>query len=87
MDARPILYGSIFPHLICILGLKEIMEEMDRLLQLNEVGQLLSYDTTFNLGDFVSLPIFRNVIFEKTLHSCSIFDSREQAERHTRKIL
>ena len=37
-----------------------------RVLQLNEVGQLLSYDTTFNLGDFyVSLPIFRNVIFKK----------------------
>ena len=42
MDVRPILYGSIFPHLICILGLKEIMEEMDRVLQLNKVEQLLS---------------------------------------------
>ena len=76
MDVRPILYGSIFQHLICILGLKEIMEEMDRVLQLNEVGQLLSYDTTFNLGDFyMSLPMFQNVIFKKTLHSCSTFDS------------
>ena len=55
-----------YPDLICVIGLKEIMEEMDRVLQLKEEGQLLSYDTTFNLGDFyVSVLIFRNVIFKE----------------------
>ena len=42
------------------------MKEMDRVLQLKEEGHLLSYDTTFNLDYFyVSLLIFRNVIFKE----------------------
>ena len=54
------------PDLICIFGLQDIMEEMDRILQLKKVEHLLSYDTTFNLGDFyVSLLVFRYVLFQE----------------------
>ena len=79
-----------YPDLICILGLKDIMEEMDRVLQLNEVGQLLSYDTTFNLGDFyVSLLVFRNVIFRENpcIYTSSIFDLRTNRKTHTKNFL
>jgi len=41
------------PDLLCVFGHKEIMDEFDRVLTLGSMfPQLLSYDTTFNLGDF-----------------------------------
>ena len=63
-----------YPDFICTLGLKDIMEEMDRILWLNEVRQLLSYNTTFNLGNFyVSLLVFpKCFISGKPLHSGSV---------------
>lgn len=55
-----------YPNLICVCGLEEIVEEMNRILLLNENGQLLSYDTTFQMGDFyVSSLIFRHLLFEQ----------------------
>ena len=46
MDVRPRKIET-YPDFVCILGLKNIMEEMDRVLQLNEVGQLLSLSLLF----------------------------------------
>ena len=53
------------PDLLCICCHKEVMEEFDRVLTLESVSpQLLSYDTTFNLGDFyVSVLTFRHTLF------------------------
>jgi len=53
------------PDLLCICCHKEIMEEFDRVLTLQSASpQLLSYDTTFNLGDFyVSVLNFRHTLF------------------------
>ena len=52
------------PDLVCVCGLKEVLSEADKAILLNETGQLLSYDTTFMLGDFyVSLLLFRHTIF------------------------
>ena len=54
------------PDLICVCGSKELLEEFDRVLLLESpVPQLLSYDTTFQLGDFyLSTLAFRHTLFE-----------------------
>ena len=54
------------PDLICVCGSKELLQEFDRVLLLQSpVPQLLSYDTTFQLGDFyLSTLAFRHTLFE-----------------------
>ena len=41
-----------YPDLACICGLDQILKKANQILQLKETGQLLLYDTTFQLGDF-----------------------------------
>ena len=55
------------PDLVCICGNKQLLNELDRVLILKSGGhQLLSYDTTFQLGDFyVSVLSFRHTIFQE----------------------
>ena len=58
-----------FPDLICVCGLQEILDELDRVLLLDSPSQLLSYDTTFQLGDFYVSPLlFRHALFKQ--HPC-----------------
>ena len=56
-----------FPDLICICGIKEILDQFDHVLLVDSVNpQLLSYNTTFQLGDFyVSSLLFRHTIFKE----------------------
>ena len=57
---------NTFPDLICICGLQEIINECDKVLLLDSSLQLLSYDTTFNLGDFYVSPlVFRHTLFQE----------------------
>ena len=57
---------TTFPDLLCICGLKEILDEFNRVLLIDSKAQLLSYDTTFQLGDFYVSPfIFRHSLFEE----------------------
>ena len=53
------------PDLLCICGHNGVLEEFDRVLTLDsESPQLVSYDTTFKLGDFyVSVLSFRHTLF------------------------
>ena len=44
---------TTLPDLVCVCGLPEMLEEFDRVLLLGDCGQVLSYDTTFQLGDFM----------------------------------
>ena len=54
------------PDLIVICGLHPMLKDIDRLLSIVD-GQLLSYDTTFQLGDFYVSPLlFRNILFSKS---------------------
>lgn len=55
------------PNLICICGHKVLFNELDRVLLVDSPdSQLLSYDTTFQLGDFyVSVLSFRHVLFKE----------------------
>lgn len=57
---------TTYPDLLCIIGLQEILAEADRILSLKSNFQLLSYDTTFQLGDFYVSPlIIRHCIFKE----------------------
>lgn len=55
-----------YPDLIVICGLRPMLKQIDRLLSFFD-GHLMSYDTTFQLGDFYVSPLlFRNVLFSKS---------------------
>ena len=57
-----------YPDLLCACGIEEILDQLDRILLIDPaIPQLLSYDTTFQLGDFyVSTLLFRHVIFKES---------------------
>ncbi len=75
-----------YPDVIVICGLKKMLTETNRLLQIESSAlQLLSYDTTFKLGDFyVSQLLFRNVIFKKNPVMPAMFMLHERKLRSTR---
>ena len=59
---------TTYPDLICVCGLREILEELEKVVALKATSgmQLLSYDTTFQLGDFYVSPlIFRHTVFKE----------------------
>ena len=48
--------------------MEEILQDMERELQRHEPGQLMSFDTTFQLGNFyLSFVIYRTMIFREEL--------------------
>ena len=55
------------PDLVCICGQKAMLDELDRAILLKSpTPQLLSYDTTFQLGDFyLSTLSFRHTLFKE----------------------
>lgn len=74
-----------FPDLVCIFGLKEILDEFDKVLQLEHSSQLLSYDTTFQLGDFyVSTLLFRHIVFKEQpcIPAMFLIHERKLTETH-----
>ena len=59
-------YFATVPYLVVVVGLKEIFEELETLLLTKDKNQLLSYDTTFQLGPYyVSVLLFRHVMFNE----------------------
>lgn len=59
---------TIYPDLISIFALPEMIDTFVELIQSNADSPVcLVYDTTFNLGDFYVSPlVFRHVLFEST---------------------
>lgn len=57
-----------FPDLVVVCGLDTMAREMNNVLQMKSSNpQLLSYDTTFQLGDFyVSTLLFRYTVFKSS---------------------
>ena len=57
-----------YPSLICVCGMQEVLDQLDRLLLVDSPSQqLLSYDTTFQLGDFYVSPLlFRHTLFTES---------------------
>ena len=59
---------TTYLDLICVCGLREILEELEKVVALKATSgmQLLSYDTAFQLGDFYVSPlIFRHTVFKE----------------------
>lgn len=56
---------ATYPNLIVICGHEKLLIELNNLLQIESIQpQLLSYDTTFQLGDFYLSPLlFRHTLF------------------------
>lgn len=56
---------TTYPDLVVICGLDKLIKELDLILQMgSERPQLLSYDTTFQLGDFYLSPLlYRHTLF------------------------
>ena len=54
-----------YPNLTVICGLKHLTDQLNSLIQLkSDIPILLSYDTTFQLGDFYISPfLFQHILF------------------------
>ena len=69
------------PDLVCVCGNKALLEELDRVLLIESPSpQLLSYDTTFQLGDFyVSTLTFRHTLFKEApvVPACFLLHERK----------
>ena len=87
---------NTFPDLTCVCGLKELFDEANKALMLNETQQLLSYDTTFQLGNlYVSLLLFHHTLFKERpcipaiflIHECNFAETHQiffqEASLHT----
>ena len=64
-----LLKSFIYPDLIVIIcGLDELVHELGLILQIDsECSQLLSNDTTFQLGDFYLSPLlYRHTLFSNS---------------------
>ena len=62
-----------YPDLVVIFDLQELLEELDKVLLLDCDHQLLSYDTTFQLGDFYVSPVVQSYCFQKQANNSSYF--------------
>ncbi len=68
-DISPFVISiKTFPDVLIVCGHSSLSEELNSLLQVeSESPQLLSYDTTFQLGDFyLSAFLFRHTIFSSS---------------------
>ena len=59
---------TTYPDIIVVCGLDKLVQEVKQILKVDsEHAQLLSYDTTFQLGDFYVSPLlYRHVLFTKS---------------------
>ena len=78
-----------FPDLTYVCGMKDILDQLDRLLLIeSQAKQLLSYDTTFKLGDFYVSPlIFRHTIFKEAPVIPALFLIHERKFQITHEML
>ena len=73
------------PSLVCVCGVKEVLGEANKVIMMNELGRLLSYDTTFMLGDFyVSILLFRHTVFvgNPCIPALFLIHEKKQFESH-----
>ena len=77
---------SIFPDIRVVLGSKDILSELNSVLTLkSDEPVLLSYETTFNVGDFfVSVLVFRHVLFKNgvTIPAAFLIHDRKNQSTH-----
>ncbi len=80
---------TTYPSLIVVCGLFSLLTELDLTLQLDfsRHSQLLSYDTTFQLGDFYVSPLlFRHTIFNSlpVIPALFLIHERKSQQVHER---
>lgn len=80
---------TTYPNLIVVCGLKGIKEELDRLiLTAPDDSVLMSYDTTFQLGDFYLSPfLFKHVLFKSNPVVPAAFLLHERKFKYVHKEL
>ena len=75
-----------YPDLAVIFGNKELLKELNDLLRVDsKLPQLLSYDTTFQLGDFHLSPLLlHHVLFSgaPVIPACFILHERKFQKTH-----
>ena len=79
---------TTYPDLVVICGLDKLIEELDFTLQMDsERPQLLSYDTTFQLGDFYLSPLlYRHTLFSHSPVIPALFLIHERKFQTTHEI-
>ena len=73
------------PDLLVICGMEAMLDELKQLLKKPNPSQMLSYDTTFCLGDFYVSPLlFRHTMFEENpvMPVLFMFHERQYQEHH-----
>ena len=72
--------------MVCVIGQQALLEELNRVLLLDSPSsQLLSYDTTFQLGDFyISVLCFRHTLFKEApvIPAAFLLHERKFQEHH-----
>ena len=77
-----------YPDLIIICGLQEVIDEFNNVMMLTREGQLLSYDTIFQLGDFYVSPlVFQHLLFNERPCIPAIFLIHERKFTETHEEL
>ena len=78
-----------YPDLVVVCGLDAVAREMNNVLQIKSIRpQLLSYDTTFQLGDFyVSTVLFRYTLFKTSPCIPAVFLIHEKKLQSTHEEL
>ena len=77
-----------FPNLVVICGHSLMLDELEKVLYFDTIEQCLSYDTTFQLGDFyVSALIFRHIIFRENPCMPALFLIHERKFQQHHEIL
>ena len=76
------------PNLVVICGHSLMLDELEKVLYFDTIEQCLSYDTTFQLGDFyVSALIFRHIIFRENPCMPALFLIHERKFQQHHEIL
>ena len=76
---------STYPDLCVVAGEVEMIQELNSVIQLKDEDLLLSYDTTFNLGEFYVSPlVFKHVVFTDNPLVAGLFliHERKLSETH-----
>ena len=73
---------TTYPDLVCVFSMQEVLEELDRVLLFESESQLLSYDTTFQLGVLSLCFIFRHNLFAEKPCIPAMFLLHEQKLYH-----
>ena len=77
-----------FPNLVVICGHSLMLDELEKVLYFDTIEQCLSYDTTFQIGDFyVSALIFRHIIFRENPCMPALFLIHERKFQQHHEIL